>query len=122
MPHENMCECRLPSSQALLPLFGVQLAELAEGLFLPTAFALLAALGPTMWHLWIYIGSANSNFFYAITLLFGAWQVRIVSCHSQRAVDATRVYERRASILQSCHQSWRSKNPVVRDVNADHSG
>ena len=24
---------------------------------------------------WIYLGSANANFYYAITLLFGAWQV-----------------------------------------------
>lgn len=29
-----------------------------------------------MWHMWIYLGSANANFYYAITLLFGAWQVR----------------------------------------------
>lgn len=35
-----------------------------------------SALFPVLWHLWIYAGSANSNFYYAITLLFNVAQVR----------------------------------------------
>ncbi|XP_058431437.1 phosphatidylinositol glycan anchor biosynthesis class U protein isoform X3 [Marmota monax] len=31
-------------------------------------------LFPVLWHLWIYAGSANSNFFYAITLTFNVGQ------------------------------------------------
>ena len=34
-------------------------------------------LFPVLWHLWIYAGSANSNFFYAITLTFNIGQVRV---------------------------------------------
>lgn len=34
-----------------------------------------SALFPVLWHLWIYAGSANSNFYYAITLLFNVAQV-----------------------------------------------
>lgn len=34
-------------------------------------------LFPVLWHLWIYAGSANSNFFYAITLTFNVGQVRV---------------------------------------------
>ena len=45
-------------------------------LFLGSSLALLAALAPAMWHMWIHLASANSNFYYAVTLLFGAWQVR----------------------------------------------
>lgn len=32
-------------------------------------------LFPVLWHLWIYAGSANSNFYYAITLTFNIGQV-----------------------------------------------
>lgn len=35
-----------------------------------------SALFPVLWHLWIYAGSANSNFYYAITLLFNFGQVK----------------------------------------------
>ncbi|KAJ3603292.1 hypothetical protein NHX12_031034 [Muraenolepis orangiensis] len=38
-----------------------------------------SALFPVLWHLWIYAGSANSNFYYAITLLFSVAQILLVS-------------------------------------------
>lgn len=28
-----------------------------------------------MWYLWMDLGTGNANFFYAITLLWAAWQV-----------------------------------------------
>ena len=28
-------------------------------------------LGPAFYHLWVYAGSGNANFFYAITLVWG---------------------------------------------------
>ncbi|KAA8917585.1 hypothetical protein TRICI_000278 [Trichomonascus ciferrii] len=39
---------------------------------IPVTLALLysAALAPTFYHLWIYLGSGNANFFYAITLVY----------------------------------------------------
>ncbi|KAB0352097.1 hypothetical protein FD754_016954 [Muntiacus muntjak] len=36
-------------------------------------------LFPVLWHLWIYAGSANSNFFYAITLTFNIGQILLIS-------------------------------------------
>lgn len=33
-------------------------------------FLYASALAPTFYHLWIYLGSGNSNFFYAITLVY----------------------------------------------------
>ncbi|MEQ2204508.1 hypothetical protein XENOCAPTIV_014220 [Xenoophorus captivus] len=39
-----------------------------------------SALFPVLWHLWIYAGSANSNFYYAITLLFNVAQVQAYRC------------------------------------------
>ena len=39
--------------------------------FFATATILYAALlGPAFYHLWIYAGSGNANFFYAITLVW----------------------------------------------------
>ena len=44
-------------------------------LFMALSLALLAALDPPMWHLWTVLNTANANFYYAITLLWGSWQV-----------------------------------------------
>ncbi len=63
------------SAQGLLPLFWPQLRAGVSVLLLAGSLALLAALGPAMWRMWIVVGSANANYFYAATLLFGAWQV-----------------------------------------------
>ena len=39
--------------------------------FLETAVLMYATLlGPAFYHLWIYAGSGNANFFYAITLVW----------------------------------------------------
>ena len=43
-------------------------------------------LFPVLWHLWIYAGSANSNFFYAITLTFNVGQVRV------KGTTGTKIY------------------------------
>jgi GPI-anchor transamidase subunit U len=36
-------------------------------------------LGPAFLHLWIYAGSGNANFFYAITLVYSLAQIILVS-------------------------------------------
>ena len=38
-------------------------------------FLVTTILAPCMWYLWIYAGSGNANFFYAITLVYNAAQV-----------------------------------------------
>ncbi|XP_041112795.1 phosphatidylinositol glycan anchor biosynthesis class U protein-like isoform X1 [Polyodon spathula] len=38
-----------------------------------------SVLFPVLWHLWIYAGSANSNFYYSITLVFNVGQILLVS-------------------------------------------
>jgi phosphatidylinositol glycan class U len=56
-------------------LLGSQLHYFKIGLFLGNSFLLISVLGPAMWHQWIDAESANSNFYYSITLLLGAWHV-----------------------------------------------
>ena len=58
---------------ALLPLLQQQLQCVKAGLFFVNSFVLLLVLGPAMWHQWINVDAANSNFYYSITLLLGVW-------------------------------------------------
>jgi len=46
------------------------------------AFSMLCyavLLGPAFLHLWIYAGSGNANFFYAITLVYSLAQIILVA-------------------------------------------
>lgn len=48
--------------------------------FLATSVLLYATLlGPAFYHLWIYAGSGNANFFYAITLVWSLGLTMIVA-------------------------------------------
>jgi GPI-anchor transamidase subunit U len=48
--------------------------------FLETAVLMYASLlGPAFYHLWIYAGSGNANFFYAITLVWSLGQILVVA-------------------------------------------
>ncbi|KAL6752228.1 GPI transamidase subunit PIG-U-domain-containing protein [Haematococcus lacustris] len=63
---------------ALLPLLRPQLRRMQTGVLLAGSFLLLAVLEPAMWHQWVEVESANSNFYYSITLLLGAWHVLLL--------------------------------------------
>lgn len=48
--------------------------------FLETAVLMYASLlGPAFYHLWIYAGSGNANFFYAITLVWSLGLIVVVA-------------------------------------------
>ena len=38
-------------------------------------YIVCTAVAPILWHLWIYAGSANANFYFAITLVYSTAQV-----------------------------------------------
>ncbi|XP_063070861.1 phosphatidylinositol glycan anchor biosynthesis class U protein [Engraulis encrasicolus] len=64
---------------AFLPMWN-HLYTFLRNIFLVCCVLLAcSALFPVLWHLWIYAGSANSNFYYAITLLFNVAQILLVS-------------------------------------------
>uniref|UniRef100_A0A3Q2CC41 Phosphatidylinositol glycan anchor biosynthesis, class U n=1 Tax=Cyprinodon variegatus TaxID=28743 RepID=A0A3Q2CC41_CYPVA len=64
---------------AFLPAWS-HLHRFLRNIFLVSCVLLAcSALFPVLWHLWIYAGSANSNFYYAITLLFNVAQILLVS-------------------------------------------
>ncbi|KAF6257342.1 GPI transamidase subunit PIG-U-domain-containing protein [Scenedesmus sp. NREL 46B-D3] len=70
-PYESVAD--MVPWMALLPLLQQQLQCVKAGLFFVNSFVLLLVLGPAMWHQWINVDAANSNFFYSITLLLGVW-------------------------------------------------
>lgn len=64
---------------AMLPLFR-HVLPLMRYTFVATSTLLYATfLGPAFYHLWIYAGSGNANFFYAITLVWSLGQSLLVS-------------------------------------------
>ncbi|XP_040294109.1 LOW QUALITY PROTEIN: phosphatidylinositol glycan anchor biosynthesis class U protein [Bufo bufo] len=64
---------------ALLPMWS-HLSRFLRNIFIVSAcWWCVSLLFPVLWHLWIYAGSANSNFYYAITLSFNIAQILLVS-------------------------------------------
>ncbi|KAJ5007600.1 hypothetical protein K4K57_010694 [Colletotrichum sp. SAR 10_99] len=64
---------------AMLPLFR-HIFPLMRYTFVGAATIMYASfLGPAFYHLWIYAGSGNANFFYAITLVWSLGQSLLVS-------------------------------------------
>eukprot|EP00731_Ephydatia_muelleri_P026555 Em0018g655a len=63
---------------ALLPLWSHTFSYLRYTLVVLTMFLVASVLGPVLWYLWIHAGSANANFFFAMTLVYclaqaGTW-------------------------------------------------
>ncbi|KAI7902863.1 GPI transamidase component-like protein [Cokeromyces recurvatus] len=48
------------------------------GFLVSNLFLYASVLAPIFWHLWIYAGSGNANFFYAITLVYNLGQVLLL--------------------------------------------
>ncbi|KAK0628112.1 Phosphatidylinositol glycan anchor biosynthesis class U protein [Lasiodiplodia hormozganensis] len=77
MPYPSIAETGLFLS--LLPLY-IHVFPLTRYVFLACATLLYASfLGPAFYYLWIYAGSGNANFFYAITLVWSLGLTLIVA-------------------------------------------
>ncbi|CAM0137488.1 hypothetical protein VKS41_003149 [Umbelopsis sp. WA50703] len=62
----------------LLPVHGEVFKYTRYGFLIANLFLYSATLAPIFWHLWIYAGSGNANFFYAITLVYNLGQVLLL--------------------------------------------
>ncbi|PNH11203.1 Phosphatidylinositol glycan anchor biosynthesis class U protein [Tetrabaena socialis] len=79
-PYPSVADLGLAAS--LLPLLAPREASEAAGmsgpsagLLMPASLLLLAVLGPAMLRMWLSYESANSNFYYSVSLSYGVWQV-----------------------------------------------
>ncbi|XP_028156158.1 phosphatidylinositol glycan anchor biosynthesis class U protein [Ostrinia nubilalis] len=64
---------------ALLPMWKHLFTFMQQKFIVGCAFIITSALGPTVWHLWIYSGSANANFFFGVTLSFATAQIFLIT-------------------------------------------
>ncbi|XP_053612556.1 phosphatidylinositol glycan anchor biosynthesis class U protein [Plodia interpunctella] len=64
---------------ALLPMWKHLFSFMQQKFIVGSAFIINSALGPTVWHLWIYSGSANANFFFGVTLSFATAQIFLIT-------------------------------------------
>lgn len=55
---------------SLLPLYRHIIPLMRYSFVVTSAILYATLLGPAFYHLWIYAGSGNANFFYAITLVW----------------------------------------------------
>ncbi|KAI9280166.1 GPI transamidase subunit PIG-U [Umbelopsis sp. AD052] len=62
----------------LLPVHDELFKYARYGFLVTNLYLYSAALAPIFWHLWIYAGSGNANFFYAITLVYNLGQVLLL--------------------------------------------
>ncbi|KAJ1994859.1 hypothetical protein H4R33_000093 [Dimargaris cristalligena] len=83
----------------LIPLYHELFKYMRYGFVLINAMIYALVLAPLFWHLWIYQGSGNANFFYAATLVYAASQILLV-------VDLTK-----AQIKRELNRQY----PAVRD-------
>ena len=60
---------------ALLPLWRPLAPHARYGFIVTCFYVSVTVLAPVMWTLWIHAGSANANFFFAVTLAYNAAQV-----------------------------------------------
>jgi len=64
---------------AVLPVLRHLFPYMKQVFIASNMFVAATVLGPMMYQMWIYNGSANSNYFFAINLVFGVAQILLVT-------------------------------------------
>lgn len=64
---------------SLLPVWSHFFSFMRQSFLVGCVLASCSFLAPTLWHLWLYSGSANANFYFAITLAFNTGQIFLLT-------------------------------------------
>ncbi len=56
-------------------MYNCLFSDMRNKLVVGCMFLSCTVVAPILWHLWIYAGSANANFYFAITLTFSTAEV-----------------------------------------------
>lgn len=64
---------------AFLPVWRHNFPFMRQSFLVGCILAVTFVLAPLLWYLWIYAGSANSNFYFGITLAFNTAQIFLVT-------------------------------------------
>lgn len=76
---------------ALLPLLPQVVQRMGLHMVMPLALALVSALSPVMWNLWLVAASANPNFYWSMSLLLGAWHAALLIALVSGAIKLDRM-------------------------------
>ncbi|XP_053401717.1 phosphatidylinositol glycan anchor biosynthesis class U protein-like [Mercenaria mercenaria] len=63
----------------LLPMWRHVFTYMRNTFIVTNMFLCCTVLSPILWHLWIYAGSANANFYFAIALTFSTAQIFLIT-------------------------------------------
>ncbi|XP_044740730.1 phosphatidylinositol glycan anchor biosynthesis class U protein [Chrysoperla carnea] len=64
---------------SLLPTWKHLLPFMQQRFIICCIFLLTSVIGPVFWHLWIYSGAANANFYFGVTLAFTVAQIFVLT-------------------------------------------
>lgn len=67
--------CCMPVLTPADCMFSILFTVMRQRFIVCCGLASCTLLAPTLWYLWIYSGSANANFYFAISLVFNTGQV-----------------------------------------------
>ncbi len=56
-------------------MFSILFVDMRNNFIVTCMFVVCSVLAPILYHLWIYAGSANANFYFAISLVYSTAQV-----------------------------------------------
>ena len=91
---------------ALLPTVSYLFPYMKQTFIVMITFIATTILGPVLYQLWIYNGSANANFFFAITLVFGTAQIFLVT-------DLLFAHVKHEFYLKSGFKSLKPNGPMI---------
>ncbi|XP_052269507.1 phosphatidylinositol glycan anchor biosynthesis class U protein-like [Dreissena polymorpha] len=63
----------------LLPMWKHVFSYMRNTFVVTNMFLVCMVMSPILWHLWIYAGSANANFYFAIALTFSTAQIFLIA-------------------------------------------
>ena len=75
--HDELFRCKKRVARASAPI-NLHLLDFRYGFLVTNIFLYSSVLAPIFWHLWLYAGSGNANFFYAITLVYNLGLVMLL--------------------------------------------
>ncbi|KAG0268275.1 hypothetical protein DFQ27_007126 [Actinomortierella ambigua] len=78
----------------LLPLYSEVFKYMRYSFLIGNLFLYSSCLAPIFWYLWVYLGSGNANFYYAVGLVYGIGEIILM-------VDSTYALLRRDFDLQN---------------------
>ncbi|XP_053213035.1 phosphatidylinositol glycan anchor biosynthesis class U protein-like [Panonychus citri] len=97
---------------ALLPQWTHLFTYMKQGLLVACVFISCTVLAPLMWQMWIILGTANSNFYFGVTLAYNVGQIFLIT-------DLLFAYLKRDFYLSNGIKLDEQKKPLKLELSAE---